>query len=514
MSNTAAVPGPSAAGHLEPTVRVVNVTKRFGATLALGGVSFDVEHGETLGLLGANGAGKSTLIKILAGLQPASTGTFFVDGSESDFSTPVQARDAGIVTVHQNIDDGVVFGMSVAENLLLDKLGEGGNPFVTRRSIHREARHMLEQLELELPLTAMVEDLSASQRQQVSIGRALVRKPKLLILDEPTSTLSAREADQLFDAVRDMQRRGISVLYVSHHMSEIEELCDRAVVLRNGRAVSSHDTPLDRKAITHSILGDLELSSAHMPRVGTDLVFSGTDLRVKQHHDGNNLEFRRGEVVGITGLVGAGKTELLEQIYGQRALVSGAMSLDGRPFLPKEPAHAIEKGVVMMPEERAAQAIFPGDSVAQHCSIGRLGKSSRFGFLNFAAQKRFAMNVIDHVKVKASGPDAAIESLSGGNQQKVLVGRWLEEAHTLLILDEPFRGVDIGARGMISAALREYSETAAVVVASSDPEEVIEVADRVLVMVEGQIVRDVPSNTLSADQLASTMSATIEAKES
>jgi len=243
-------------------VQIRDLRKRFGATTALDGVSFDVDRGETLGLLGANGAGKSTLIKILAGLQPASSGDILIEGVIRQIDNPVQARDFGMVTVHQNIDDGVIFGMTVAENLLLDQLAvEAGNPFVTKRHIFREAEKILDELGIDLPLRSMVEDLPASGRQEVAIARALVKKPKLLVLDEPTSTLSAREAERLFDSVQSMQGRGISVLYVSHRMSEVERLCRRAVVLRNGRVVSTHNSPLDTKAIANSILGDLAIST-------------------------------------------------------------------------------------------------------------------------------------------------------------------------------------------------------------------------------------------------------------
>jgi len=495
--------------YARPVVEIRDVTKRFGATQALAGVSFDVKEGEILGLVGANGAGKSTLIKILAGLQPATSGDIVVDGAVAHFATPVDAMNRGVVTVHQNIDDGVVFGLTVAQNLVIDELGRPrGNPFVTNGSIRRRARQILDDLELDLPLDELVEQIPASSRQQISIARALVKRPKLLILDEPTSTLSTRESELLFGAVHSMKASGIAVLYVSHHMSEVQALCDRAVVLRNGRVVSTHQTPLDPKAIATSILGDLvitERTAQH--RDGGDRALVATSLRVKPDAPGIDLTFRRGEIVGITGLVGAGKTELLEQVGGSRPLVSGRMELNGREYRPRTAADAVAAGVVMMPEERAAQAIFPGDSISEHCSIGRLRAVSRSGFMSFAAERAFAREVIDSVKVVASGPDAAIETLSGGNQQKVLVGRWLQERHELVLLDEPFRGIDIGARAIIGTALREYSAHAAVVVASSDPEEVIEVADRVLVMVEGVVVRDVPAHLLSAEELADIMSA-------
>ena len=487
-------------------VQIRDLRKRFGATTALDGVSFDVDRGETLGLLGANGAGKSTLIKILAGLQPASSGDILIEGVIRQIDNPVQARDFGMVTVHQNIDDGVIFGMTVAENLLLDQLAvEAGNPFVTKRHIFREAEKILDELGIDLPLRSIVEDLPASGRQEVAIARALVKKPKLLVLDEPTSTLSAREAERLFDSVQSMQGRGISVLYVSHRMSEVERLCRRAVVLRNGRVVSTYNSPLDTKAIANSILGDLAISTKHEVRVGADIVFEGKGLRTASDSVPFDVQFRRGEVVGITGLVGAGKTEFLEQVFGVRPLISGQMTLEGNTYRPRDAAEALKLGVAMVPEERAMQSIFPTETLIKHCSIGRLDNFSRAGFMDRRGEHQFATEVIERFRVNCSGATAEIESLSGGNQQKLLVGRWLADPRSVLILDEPFRGIDIGARGGISAALREFSKNSAVVVSSSDPEEVIEVADRVLVMVEGRIVCEVVSNELTPEEFVEIM---------
>ena len=364
----------------------------------------------------------------------------------------------------------------------------------------------LDELELELPLDIPVEDLSASARQEVSIARALVKKPKLLILDEPTSTLSAREAERLFESVEAMQQRGIAILYVSHRMSEIERLCQRAIVLRNGLVVSSHGLPMNMRAIANSILGDLVLSTRHEPSPGQTVVFTGKGLRTAPDSAPFDVEFRRGQVVGITGLVGAGKTEFLEQIFGARPLVSGEMTFEGRPYAPRDAADALATGVAMVPEERAQQSIFPGEKLTKHCTIGRLTHFSNGGFIDRRRETAFTSEVIDSFRVMCTGPDAEIESLSGGNQQKLLVGRWLADRQPLFMLDEPFRGIDIGARGAISAALRRYAEDLAVVLSSSDPEEVIEVADRVLVMVEGSIVRDIAANTLSSEELAEIMS--------
>ncbi len=489
-------------------VEIRNVTKVFGATQALRGVTFEIRPGETLGLLGANGAGKSTLIKTLSGIHPPTSGEIVVEGHVRRFSYPSDARNAGIATVHQNIDDGVVFGMSVAENLLLDEIAAPGSPaLLDRRQILKRARTVQQKLDLDLPLTIPVEDLTPSRRQEVAIARELVKEPVLLIFDEPTSTLSEHEASKLFDAIRELQQRGITILYISHRMSEIELLCDRVVILRNGSIVYEGERPLDKRTIAGAILGELVIETRHESRSGRDVGFEAKGMRVRPSAPSFDLAFRRGEIVGLTGLIGAGKTELLDQIAGHRALVSGEMVLDGVPYRPRDVSDAMTTGVVIVPEERAQQAIFPGERIWNHCTVGLLNAFSRAGFMRTRREVAFTRDVIRDFKVVCPGSDAEIEELSGGNQQKLLVGRWLKRNWKLLILDEPFRGIDIGARALISLALREYSEVAPVVVCSSDPEEVIEVADRVLIMVDGDIVHEDLANALNAESLAEIVAA-------
>ena len=494
---------PPAGARASPLIRFRNLVKTFGATRALRGVSFDIHPGETLGLLGANGAGKSTLIKMLAGIYKPTAGEIVIEGRECAFSFPDDARNAGIATVHQNIDDGVVFGMSVAENLLLDEIA---NPdfglFLNQRKVLRRAERVVEKLQLDLPLTAPVENLTPSLRQEVAIARELAKEPKLLILDEPTSTLSEREAERLFEAVQDLQRRGISILYITHRMSEVELLCDRAVVLRNGEIVSEHEAPMDVRDIAASIVGDLVVAERLERRESREVAVVVEGMRCKAESPGIDLVLRRGEIVGLTGLIGAGKTELLEQICGHRPLVSGRITLDGAPFLPRGAGDAMSKGVVMVPEQRALQSMFPGEPIWRHCTVGLMELFNRFGFMERRREHAFTDSVIEDFQVVAPGSAAVIEDLSGGNQQKLLVGRWLKQDWKLVVLDEPFRGIDIGARGLIAQALREYSETTAVLVCSSDPEEVIEVADRVLIMVEFQIVHEDEAADLDAESLA------------
>ncbi|MGP3962369.1 sugar ABC transporter ATP-binding protein [Nonomuraea sp. 3N208] len=497
------------------TFAVTSVSKVYGATTALSSVTLDLRPGEIVGLIGTNGAGKSTLIKILSGATAPSSGTLSYEGRPLAFGGPLDAQAAGVQTVHQNIDDGVVFGATVAENLTLDALATRGRRgwFQTRARIRAAASAAAPGLDLSMD--APVESLPASARQQIVIARALARHARLLILDEPTSTLSEVEAGALAARVREAAAAGVSVLYVSHRLSEIEALCDRVVVLRDGELVATFAAPLDRAAIVGAMLGSAADAPARRAAVareagagaGRDVLVAG-GVRALPGGHAFGFRVRAGELLGVTGLVGAGKTELLEQLGGARPLVSGELSLDGVPYKPKDPRDAIAAGVAFAPEERAAQAMVPGWSVRAHVTLPWLRRHTRSGLLARRSESAAARHVIDLFGVRGPGQEAPIEALSGGNQQKVVVGRWLAGEPRLLVLDEPFRGVDLAARADIGRVIRERARESAVVVASSDPQELYDLVDRVLVLHEGDLVGELPIADVTPDRLAALMSGT------
>ncbi|MEU8247329.1 sugar ABC transporter ATP-binding protein [Nonomuraea sp. NPDC048916] len=544
----------------QPAIAVSGLSKTYGATRALDGVTLDVRPGEIAGLIGTNGAGKSTLIKVLSGAARPSVGTLTLGGRRFEPGGPLDAQAAGVQTVHQNIDDGVVFGTTVAENLTLDSIARRGGWFTTRRSITARARSIAEAARLTLPLDAPVETLPASARQQIVLARALSREARLLILDEPTSTLSAREADALAVKVREAAASGVAVLYVSHRLAEIESLCDRVIVLRDGRVRRTFTAPLTREAIVEAMLGTFvpppalsttapatgsvmasttapatgsatasttvsATESAAAPVAASAVVLTATGIRIAPGRAAFDFEVREGEVLGVTGLVGAGKTELLEQLGGARPLVSGELRLDGEPYRPRHPRTAIVAGVAFAAEERSAQAIVPGWSVRAHVSLPMLRAHSRGGLLRRRSEAAAAHRVTTRFGVRGPGLpgtakpgrgtsgrrghgiEAPIETLSGGNQQKVVVGRWLEAAPRVLLLDEPFRGVDVGARADIGRVMREAAGMA-VVVASSDPQEIVEVADRILVLHDGAPTGELTAAEATPERLAALMSGT------
>jgi simple sugar transport system ATP-binding protein len=485
-----------------------DIHKWFGSTHAVRGVSLDIYAGEVLGIVGTNGAGKSSLIKILGGVHEATSGTIEIHGETTLLDDPMAASRLGIQTVHQNIDDGVVPGLNVAENLTLDSLADGSLPLWTSaRTVESRAKAIATGMNLDLDMQLPVEALGPSERQQLIIARALFRNPRLLILDEPTSTLSDVEVKVLFSTVRRLAAAGIAVIFVSHYLHQIEELCDRVAVLRDGRVEGVFERPLSRQVLVETMLG--ELVAVHRPPSdshGGDLVLELDGIRAWPDGDPIHLEVRQGEVVGLTGLIGAGKTEVVEQVFGARPLVDGEMRLRGKPFRPSGPNEAVSAGIGMVPEERGKQAIIPAWPVSSNVTLPYLADYAGIaGIVSPGAERAATRAVAQRLSLVYGGPDAPIESLSGGNQQKVAVGRWLHADAELLILDEPFRGIDIGTRAEISAELRLIAVQRGVLVASSDPEEILEVADRVIVMAGGRVVGEVRSAEMSTALLAELM---------
>jgi simple sugar transport system ATP-binding protein len=492
------------------------VGKRFGETTALRGVSLEVRAGEVLGLVGANGAGKSTLTKILSGTEAPTSGHVEVRGARVRLTSAEQARAAGIETVHQDVDAALVPDASVAENLVLPLLVAGAlGRFPSRRRIRAEAARIAADGLAGVDLDAPVGSLGVSDRQRVLIARGLASSPSVLVLDEPTAALSVDEQRALHATVRGLAAAGTAVVYITHHLGETVAVCDRVVALRDGAVAGEFAAPLEAARLAAAILGGLERTAAHpgdAVAAGAEVVLDVAGVRALPGGPRIDLAVRRGEVLGITGLLGAGKTELLEQLAGVRPIAEGAVAIDGAPFRPAHPDAAIAAGVGFVPEDRSRAAEVPGWSIAHSLTLPDLRRYRRGPWLSRRAEDRAAGDVIRTLGVVCSGPRAAIESLSGGNRQKVVVGRWFAAGSRLLVLDEPFRGVDIGARADIARLVRG-ADAAATIVASSDPEEILEVADRVLVMADGGVVGEVDPRSVDAETLAALMTRAVQQQE-
>ena len=498
------VAAPAAAVARPPVVEIRGLRKRFGATQAVDGVDLTLRRGEIYGLVGTNGAGKSTLIRMLCGAVVPDGGSVRIDGVELPLGDPLAAQRAGIGAVQQEIGAGILPGHTVAENLALDRLADPASGLRYSAAATRQlAARIAERLELRLDLDVPIDRLGASERQQVLLARALWRDPRLLILDEPTSALSAREADHLFAAVRRLVEHGVTILYISHRIGEVAELVDRVGVLREGRLVRSLERPFSAGDIGTAMLGHAPMSAARdeAPAPG-DPVLRLTGVQTRDHRPPLDLVLHDGEVTGIFGLLGAGKTSLFECLFGTRRFAAGEAVLDERPFAPPTPGEAIRRGVHLIPEDRGTHGVIGSWSIAENLSLPFLRRFERRGLLRPRLERRQAAEVMQRLGVVAPGPATRIGALSGGNQQKVIVGRWLRPEARLLLLDEPFRGIDLGARADIGQQIRAAAAGRAILIAASDIDELLEVADRIIVMRDGTIVGDGVAGHLSREQYA------------
>ncbi|WP_316766525.1 sugar ABC transporter ATP-binding protein [Streptomyces sasae] len=500
-----------------PAVGLTDVSMAFGGKTVLAGVSLDIAPGSVVALLGANGAGKSTLIKVLSGAHPGHGGEVRVAGEPAVLPSPLAARRLGIQTVHQRIGEGIVPGLSVAENLVFEELAQKrGNPFLSGSRTLARAREIQAGLGLawsDAVLRQDVTELGISDRQLLILARALATRPRLLILDEPTSALSAAEAERLFALVEKMRDDGIAVLYVSHRLGEIDALADRLVVLRDGRLTEDQARPFDWDAALRAMLAQAQEAQSARPTREGDQGEVALSLRGVQLFDGRaplDLDLRTGEVTGVVGLLGAGKTELARGLFGAEPFRTGTVALDGQAYAPRRPADAIRAGVHLVPEDRHADALVPGWSVAQNISLPFLKSLSLAGLVNRSREDALGRATIDALGVVTRDEHSTVEELSGGNQQKVVVGRWLAETPRVLILDEPFRGVDIGARRDIGRRARALSaEGAAVLVLSADVDEILEIADRVVVLAAGEVHLDAYGEDAERDRVIQTIAGSV-----
>jgi simple sugar transport system ATP-binding protein len=497
----------------QAVVSLTDVSMAFGTNRVLSGVTMQVYPGTVAALIGANGAGKSTLIKVLSGVYPQHGGEVAVDGKRVNVSSPAVARSHGIHTVHQRIGDGVIPGLSVAENLLFDHLTQ--TSFGIRFSLSRvlpRARDVAARLDLgwsDAVLRKDVFELGIADQQMLLLARALDQEPRMLVLDEPTSALSMAEVERLFDVIRGLKAQGVAILYVSHHLSEIDTLADSLVVLRDGKIRLEQQRPFIWNEVVRAMLGDQVLAeeNAIVENRGTETRLALKDVALRPGRPGQDIDFRTGEVTGIIGLLGAGKTELAKGVFGATPFAHGSMLLDGAAYAPKSPGDAVKHGVFLVPEDRAAEALLPGWNIGRTSALPFLSSLAPQGVVPRGTEAKRGRWVINELDVVATGEGHNVDELSGGNQQRVVVGRWLAGKPRVFVLDEPFRGVDIGARAGISRKLRTLAaEGAAVVITSSDVDEILQGCDRIIVLGDGVVRSDTYISETTRDQIIERMS--------
>lgn len=486
-----------------PLVRMHDVRKRYGGVRALQGASLEVASGEVHGLLGPNGSGKSTLGKVLAGSVRPDAATIEIDGAEVSVGSPRAAARLGVAAVYQQLS--LIQDLSVGENLVLGeestRLG-----FLRDRAARRRVQPVLERLGEALGAVDVdqpVRDLSPGQQQLVEIGKALLHEPRILILDEATASLHRDQVKVVFDVVRELRERGTAIVFVSHRLDEITELCDRATILRSGETVArlevAETTPDE---LVRTMVGDVQaVEREHDEDAGRGPV----RLRVRGLEGaglhGVDLDAHRGEVVGLGGLQGQGQSELLLALFGAVAS-TGEVTIDDEPVRLASPVSAAARGIALVPGDRGSQGTLPSRPILENLTIASAPDRARLGALSARRERRAAASMVDALGIRIGGLDDPVSSLSGGNAQKVVFGRWLLDEPTVVLLDDPTKGVDVGAKAEIYRIIRRLADGGAtVLINSSEDRELVTVCDRVLVLFEGAVRAEIVGDDITEQRL-------------
>ncbi len=506
-----------------PLLQMRGIAKHFGGVHALRGVDFSLRHGEVHALLGENGAGKSTLINVLSGLFPDYEGAIEIEGRPVEFHRPAQAQAAGVATIHQELD--LVPEMTVAENLFLGREPRDRLRLVDRRRMRREALGLLERAGVTLDPSRRIRSLRVGERQLVEIAKALSQDARILVMDEPTAALADHEVEQLFRVVRELRRAGVGVVYISHRLEELAKIADRATVLRDGELVGTVDVEQSsRRELIGMMVGqplrDLFPKGDATP--GEELLaledFSLVPRRPRPGRSephGVSLQVRQGEILGLAGLMGSGRTELLETLFGSGSpgRREGAVRLHGRPYAPGSARDAIAAGVGFVPEDRKDLGLVLGQSIESNVTLAALQAFARGGLVSSGRAGRAVDRAIAELGIKTPSRKAPVRSLSGGNQQKVVFAKQLLTRPKLLLLDEPTRGVDVGAKAEIYRLLSRLAEEGmGILLASSELPELLGVCDRIAVLRAGAVVAEQAAADATPESLleAATSSEPIE----
>lgn len=490
-----------------PYIEAKGIRKRFGGVVALDDVDFSCEPGEVHALLGANGSGKSTLAKVITGVVRRDTGQIFVDGKTVQVNSPADIRSLGIAAVYQELS--LIPQLTVAENILL-----GNEPTVNGRIDHKElwrtASEFLgfftSRLEKDIPLHSIVADLSPAEQQIVEIAKALSRKPRILILDEATASLRSREVEALFDLMTRLRNEGCAIVFISHRMEEVMTISSRATVLRNGKVAAT----VQLEDVTPEHLVDLMVGDVEtVPKEERQYLRGEPALLVRSLHSGRfmrniDLEVYPGEIVGLGGLQGQGQSEVLKAIFGAYSIETGSIELSGRQVHIRKPIDAIKEGIVLIPGNRAREGLCLPRPVLENMTLPSLAHRSKLGMLSQRTEQDVSQTIIDRLHVELATMYQPTSSLSGGNQQKVVIGKWLLANARILLMDDPTKGVDVRTRHELYRLIRQLCQDGAcVLINSSDNSELVTLCDRVLVMYEGSIIEELAGDELDEQRLVS-----------
>jgi len=483
----------------EYILSIKDVSKSFPGVKALDRVSLDVKRGIVHGIVGENGAGKSTLMKILSGVYQKDSGTIIFDGQIIEHTTPHESMKRGLAIIYQELN--LVNTMSVGENIFLGRFRE----MKGMRGTHAKAKELLDNIGSKVSTTKLVSDLSVSEKQMVEIAKALSFKSKLIIMDEPSSSLTNEEMVELAKIIRQLKAQGISIIYISHKLDEIFEFCDIVSVMRDGHVIDTKPKPeFTRNELIMKMIGrTIEKEYPGRSRNVGDILLDVRSINTRKLH---NVSFtlRKGEILGLVGLVGAGRTEIVRALFGADKVKSHQVFIDGNQVHIRNPKDAIDAGFGFIPEDRKIQGLVLPFSVESNISMASIPKFTKLGFIQKSLEKNIAAQQIKSLSIKTPSTRTAVNNLSGGNQQKCIVGRWLEISPKIFIMDEPTRGIDVGAKYEIYTLMKEIAEKGgAIILISSELPEVLNMSNRVLTIFEGRITGEFNPETTPADRIMS-----------
>lgn len=483
-------------------IEMKGINKAFGGNPVLQNAGFVLADGEIHALMGENGAGKSTLMKILTGVYTRDAGTVTVNGKEVVYNNAQEAEKEGIVFIHQELN--VLFDLTVEEKMFLGKEIHNRFGVCNKKAMQKEVRRILDVLGVNIKPEAKMDTLSVGQQQMIEIAKALMVDAKVIIMDEPTAALSQSETVTLFKVVRSLKQKGVSIVYISHRMEEIFELCDRITILRDGEYVGTKNIPeTNMDEIVKMMIGR-EIGERYPERntkLG-DVVFEVKNLNCPGTFKNVNFNVRAGEVLGVAGLMGAGRTEIMQSIFGNMPHVTGQIFMNGQEIQNKNPWDAMDNGIGFITEDRKIEGLMLEKSIMENISIANLGRISQKGVLNKKREQEMTQQGIEDLHIKCTGAQHACGNLSGGNQQKVVFAKWIFTEPKLLILDEPTRGVDIGAKKEIYSIINKLADKGvAIIMVSSELPEILGMSDRIMVVHEGKIGGFIDKNEANQENI-------------
>lgn len=489
----------------EPNLLVMqNIKKSFPGVQAVDDVTLEILPGEIHALVGENGAGKSTLMRILSGATTPDSGSIFWRGEEVHINSPAIAQSIGISMIHQEL--AMIPYLDAGKNIFLGREPHGVLPGqINWSKLYQGAEEQLSRLGLDFDPRTPVNALTIAQQQMVEVTKALSIDAALIVMDEPTSSLTERESEALFEQMIRLREHGVSIIFISHRLEEVFRVSDRVTVMRDGKHIGTHPIEkLSKNDIVNMMVGR-ELSyepPSQSKALGGDIILETVDLHAEDNVHGVSLQLKKGEILGLSGLVGAGRTALAELIFGARPSKSGDIIIKGQPVKFKSPAEAIEMGMGFVPEDRKGQGLFLNMAIRQNIAMAALKDLTSYGFLDKNGINRITRSLVESLSIKTTSFSQRVRNLSGGNQQKVVISRWLALEPDLLILDEPTRGIDVGAKAEIHALLHKMAEDGvSILVISSELPEILSISDRILVMRDGMIVAEFDPSTATQDDI-------------